>query len=81
MPCASEADESKGAFLKLAEFVLKLSLEPLLPETKCTATKAQLSVFRVQCGRLMTLNPLAQADFLRCFDQWNREKLTLNPSL
>jgi hypothetical protein len=78
----------------LAEFVLKLSLEPLLPETKCMATKAlldafpadattkgQLAFFRVQCAGLMALNPLAQADFLRCFDQWNREKLTLNPSL
>jgi hypothetical protein len=81
------------AFLVLAEFVLKLSLEPLLPETKCIATRAlfdtfpndaptraQLAAFRIQCARLMTLNPLAAADFLKCFDQWNGEKLTLNLS-
>jgi tetratricopeptide (TPR) repeat protein len=93
-PLAVAADHRKTAFLMLAEFVLKLSLEPLLPETKCMATKAlldafpadattkgQLAFFRVQCAGLMALNPLAQADFLRCFDQWNREKLTLNPSL
>jgi len=66
-------------------------LEPLLPETKCIATKAflntfpsdttttaQMASFRLQCARLMTLNPLAQVDFIKCFDQWNREKLTLN---
>lgn len=29
----------------LAEFVLKLSLEPLLPETKCRAIKALLDTF------------------------------------
>jgi len=86
---ASVADR-KTALLMLAEFILKLSLESLLPETKCIAmkalldtfptdaeTKAQLAVFRVQCGSLMTLNPGGQADFLRCFDQWKREKLTL----
>ena len=89
-PLAASAADRKMAFLMLAEFILKLSLEPLLPETKCIATKAlldtfptdaetkaQFAVFRVQCGSLMTLNPLAQADFLRCFDQWNKEKLTL----
>jgi len=67
------------------------SVVRLIPETKCIATKAfldtfpsdattkaQLSSFRLQCARLMTLNPLAQADFVKCFDQWNREKLTLN---
>lgn len=87
---AAGAENRKTAFLMLAEFILKLSLEPLLPETKCIATnaildtfptdaetKAQLAVFRVQCGSLMTLNPMAQADFLRCFDQWNRSKFTL----
>jgi tetratricopeptide (TPR) repeat protein len=92
-PLAASVADRKTAFLMLAEFILKLSLEPLLPETKCIATKAlldtfptdaetkaQLAVFRVQCGSLMTLNPVGQADFLRCFDQWNREKLTLNPS-
>jgi hypothetical protein len=85
------------AFSLLAEFILTLSLEPFLPETRCIATKAslntfpndaktnaQLASFRSQCGGLMTLNPLAQADFIKCFDQWNKEKLTLgyvvNPS-
>jgi hypothetical protein len=29
----------------LAEFVLKLSLEPLLPETKCRTIKALLDTF------------------------------------
>ncbi len=74
----------------LAEFILRLFVEPMLPETKCLATKAflntfptdattkaQLSSFRLQCARLMTLNPLAQADFIKCFDQWDREKLLL----
>jgi hypothetical protein len=86
---ASVADR-KTAFLMLGEFILKLSLEPFLPETKCVATKAlldtfptdaatkhQLDLFTVQCGNAMKLNPVGQADFLRCFDQWKREKLTL----
>jgi hypothetical protein len=34
------------ALLMLAEFVLKLSLEPLPPETKCRAIKALLDTFR-----------------------------------
>lgn len=78
------------AFRLLAEFILKMTLEPSLPETRCIATKAllntfpndastnvQLGLFRSQCAGLMTLNPLAQADFIRCFDQWNKEKSTL----
>jgi tetratricopeptide (TPR) repeat protein len=80
------------AFRLLAEFIFRLSLEPMLPETKCIATKAlldtfptdastkvQLASFRSQCARLMTLNPLGETDFLKCFDQWTRQKLTLNP--
>jgi hypothetical protein len=72
----------------LAEFILRLSLEPMLPETKCLATKAflntypddpatkaQLESFRRQCVRLMVLNPVAQADFTKCFDQWRKERL------
>ena len=64
-------------------------MESLLPETRCIATKAllntfpndaktnaQLAAFRSQCAGLMTLNPLAQADFIKCFDQWTKEKLT-----
>jgi hypothetical protein len=81
-----------ATFRLIAEFFVRLAMEPMLPETKCVATKAllntfptdattkaQLSSFRVQCARLMSLNPLAQADFIKCFDQWNRERLTLNP--
>jgi predicted Zn-dependent protease len=84
--------DRNASFRLLAEFLLRLSIEPLLPETKCIATKAllntfpndaisksQLASFRLQCARLMTFNPLAEADFLKCFDQWNREKLILNP--
>jgi tetratricopeptide (TPR) repeat protein len=79
------------AFRLLAEFVLRMAHEALLPETRCIATKAllntfpndattnaQLAAFRAQCASLMTLNPLAQADFIKCFDQWNRERLTLS---
>jgi hypothetical protein len=82
------------AFRLLAEFIVRLSIEPMLPETKCvaikafldtfpsdTTTKAQLAAFRLQCARLMTLNPLAKANFMKCFDQWKREKLTINPLL
>jgi tetratricopeptide (TPR) repeat protein len=79
------------AFRLLAEFILRMILEPLLPETKCIATKAllntfpndsstnaHLALFRLQCARLMTLNPIAQADFIKCFDQWSRERATLS---
>jgi hypothetical protein len=31
----------------------------------------------LQCAGLMTLNSLAQADFIKCFDQWNKEKSAL----
>jgi hypothetical protein len=61
------------AFRQLAEFVLRLSTEPMLPETKCVAIKsllesfpsdpattAQLSSLRNQCAKLMILNPLEQ---------------------
>ena len=41
------------------------------------ATKAQLETLRVQCGHLMRLNPVGQQDFLTCFEQWKRGKLTL----
>ncbi len=87
---AASIPDRKTAFLTLAEFILKLSLEPLLPEMKCIATKAlldtfptdaetkaQLAVFRAQCRSLVTLNPVGRADFLRCFDPWKKEKLTL----
>jgi len=76
------------AFQLLAGFILRMTSEPLLPETRCVATQAllntfpndaptsaKLAAFKSQCARLMTLNPLAQADFIKCFDQWNSEKL------
>ena len=77
------------AFRLLAEFIVRMALEALRPETRCIATKAllntfpndattnaQLAAFRSQCASLMTLNPFAQADFIKCFDQWKNEKLT-----
>ena len=89
-PLAVDVANRNTALLMFGEFVLTLSLEPLLPETKCIATKAlldafptdvttkaQLEAIRVQCGHLMRLNPAGQADFLSCFDQWKRGKLTL----
>ena len=89
-PLAASVADRKTALLMLGEFLMQLSLEPFLPETKCfatkalldtfptdAATKAQLDLFSVQCGNLMTLNPVGQADFLRCFEQWKRGKLTL----
>lgn len=38
-PLAAAGAHRNTALLMLAEFVLKLSLEPLLPETKCRAIK------------------------------------------
>jgi transcriptional regulator with XRE-family HTH domain/transcription elongation GreA/GreB family factor len=77
------------ALRQLAEFIFGLTREPFLPETKCVATRAlldkfpndpstnaQLAAFRSQCARLMTLNPVAQADFAKCFNQWGIERLT-----
>ena len=89
-PLAASVAVRKTALLMLGEFIIQLSLEPFLPETKCVATKAlldrfptdpatkhQLDLFSLQCGNLMTLNPVGQTDFLRCFQQWKRERLTL----
>ena len=86
---ASVADR-KMALLTLGEFILKLSVEPFLPETKCVATKAlldkfptdaaakaQLDLFSVRCANAMNLHPVGQTNFLRCFEQWKKEKLTL----
>jgi hypothetical protein len=88
-PAVSE--NRNGAFRLLADFIVRLTFEPTLLETKCIAmkaflntfpndssTNAQLAAFRSQCAALMALNPLAQADFLKCFDQWRRERLTQN---
>lgn len=79
------------AWRQLAEFIVGLTREPMLPETKCVATRAlldkfpndpstnaQLAAFRSQCAGLMTLNPVAQADFIKCFDQWKKERLTMS---
>jgi tetratricopeptide (TPR) repeat protein len=81
------------AFRQLAEVVLRLSMEPMLPETKCIAiqslldsfpedstTKAQLSSLRDQCARLMILNPLEQQRFLTCFDRWSQRSRIINLS-
>jgi hypothetical protein len=89
-PLAASVADRKTALLMLGEFILQLSLEPFLPETKCVATKAildtfptdaatkaQLDLFSVQYGNLMKLNPVGQADFHRCFERWKRERLTL----
>lgn len=83
-------EDRKTAFRMLAEFILKLSLEPFLPETKCVATKAlldtfptdpatqaHLDLFALQCGKLMTVHPVGRTNFLRCFEQWKRGKITL----
>ncbi len=77
------------AFRLLAEFIVRMMFEPMLPETRCIATKAllqkfpddpntdtQLAAFRLQCAALMALHPLAQEDFIKCFDQWKRQRLT-----
>lgn len=81
-----------AALRLLAEFILRLSAEPMLPETKCEVTRtlintfpndattnAQLVTFANQCARLMVLNPLAASDFLLCFEQWRRQRRMLNP--
>lgn len=71
------------ALRQLAEFMLRLSVEPMLPETKCVAAESLLDTFpadsamrgqllalRDQCARLMILNPLEQRRFVVCFDRW-----------
>ena len=76
----------------LAEFVLRLSMEPMLPETKRVAledlldtfpkdsgTRAQLQVLRDQCARLMILNPLEQRRFVACFDRWIQTARIIDP--
>jgi tetratricopeptide (TPR) repeat protein len=86
---ASLADR-KMALRTLGDFILRLSLEPFLPETKCVATKAlldlfpndaqtrgTLELFSIACARAMNVNPLGQADFLRCFEHWKRRKIIL----
>jgi predicted Zn-dependent protease len=80
------------ALRQLAEFVLRLSVEPMLPETKCvaleslldtfpndSATMKQLRSLRNQCAALMTLNPFEQQRFLACFDPWSLQKRIINP--
>jgi len=86
---ASVADR-RNALQMLGEFILKLSVEPFLPETKCVATKAlldlfptdaatkaQLQAFSVQCANAMNLHPVGQTNFLTCFEQWRKGKFTL----
>ncbi|HWG21327.1 MAG TPA: hypothetical protein VG225_12425 [Terracidiphilus sp.] len=86
------ANQRTIAFRQLAEFVLCLSIEPMLPETKCvalesllnafptdSATRTQLSLFRDQCAVLMILNPFEQRRFLACFDLWSKRNRIINP--
>jgi tetratricopeptide (TPR) repeat protein len=74
----------------LAEFILRMSREPMLPESRCLATRsllhsfpndpmtnAHMLAFRSQCAALMSLNPVAQTDFIKCFDKWNRERFLI----
>jgi hypothetical protein len=81
-----------AALRLLAEFILRLSVEPMLPETKCEVMKALLNTFpneettnvhlvsfANQCARLMVLNPLAASAFLRCFEQWRWQRRAFNP--
>jgi hypothetical protein len=69
-PLAVDTENRNTALLTVGEFVLTLSLEPLLPETKCIATKAlinafptdaatnaQLEALRIQCRHLMRIAP------------------------
>ncbi len=80
------------ALRQLAEFVLRLSMEPMLPETKCvaleslldtfpkdSATRTQLQALRDQCARQMILNPLEQRRFVACFDSWAQKSRIINP--
>lgn len=80
------------ALRQLAEFVLRLSMELMLPETKCVAleglldafpkdsgTRAQLQALRDQCARLIILNPLEQRRFVVCFDSWIQKNRIINP--
>jgi tetratricopeptide (TPR) repeat protein len=80
------------AFRQLVEVILRLSTEPMLPETKCLAiesllnsfptdavTRHQLSSLRDQCAKLMIVNPLEQYRFLACFDRWSQRSKIINP--
>jgi hypothetical protein len=80
------------SFRLLGQFMIRLSLEPMLHETKCSViealfntfpndavTNAQLVSFGDQCARLMMFTPLAASEFLRCLKQWRMRRLTLNP--
>jgi hypothetical protein len=73
---------------QLTEFILQISLEPMLPETKCVALESLLGAFpkdhavrvelisvRNHCARIMTLNPIEQRRFLICFDRWLRKQI------
>ena len=80
------------ALRQLAEFVRRLSMEPMLPETKCVALESLLDTFRTdsamrdqmlalrdQCARLLLLIPLEQRRFLVCFDRWMQQTRIINP--
>ncbi len=80
------------ALRQLAEFVLRISIEPMLPETKCVAivslldtfpkdarTRAQVKVLRDQCARLMLLHPLEQRRLVARLDRWMEKTMVVNP--
>ena len=80
------------ALRQLAEYVRRLSMEPLLPETKClaldalldafpkdAATRRQLLSLRDQCAVLMIFNRLEQRRFLACFDRWSQRNRVIHP--
>jgi tetratricopeptide (TPR) repeat protein len=90
--CGTVANNRIIALRQLAEFVLRLLMEPMLPETKCvaleglldtfpkdSATTSQLLALRDQCARLMILNPLEQRRFVACFDRWMQKTRIIHP--
>ena len=88
-PLAVDVANRNTALLMFGEFVLTLSLEPLLPETKCIATRALLDAFPADLNEGAARSssrpvrasheagPDRPTDFLTCFEQWKRSKLTL----
>ncbi len=84
--------DRRVSFFLMGEFLLKMALEPLLPETRCEATKAllstypndditntQLDIFAKQCARSMILTPQAADDFLRCYNGWRKQRRSRIP--
>lgn len=79
--------DRRASFFLLGEFLMKLTLEPALPESRCEAMKSflntypndditntQLDAFAKQCALAMTLAPQATEDFLKCYNGWRRQR-------